>query len=78
MPLAGALSGGVTYASNKDSCLGNQKTVSLQYNFSKSTYAYLNDSKFSVATGQAGNDSGNLGTANTTNAMTAIGIAKSF
>jgi predicted porin len=78
MPLAGALSGGLTYASNKDSGLGNQKTVSLQYNFSKSTYAYLNYSKFSVATALAGNDSGNLGTAEDTKSMTAIGIAKSF
>ena len=78
MPLVGALSGGLTYARNDDSALGNMKSVSLQYTLSKATYVYLNYNKFSVNTTVAGNDSGNLGTSGNTGAMTAVGVAHSF
>ena len=75
MPLAGALSGGLTYAKSDLSTLGNMYSASLQYNLSKSTYAYLNYNKFSVATAVAANDSGN---ASSTTSSVAVGIAKSF
>ena len=78
MPLVGALSAGLTYASNDLASLGNMKSFSLQYTLSKATYAYVNYNTFSVNTNLAGNDSGNTGTANKTSAMTAIGIASSF
>ena len=75
MPLAGALSGGLTYVKSDLSTLGNMYSASLQYNLSKSTYAYLNYNKFSVATAVAANDSGN---ASSTTSSVAVGIAKSF
>jgi predicted porin len=78
MPLVGALSAGLTYARNDLATLGNMKSVSLQYTLSKASYVYLNYNTFSVDTTVAGNDSGNLGTANKTSAMTAVGIASSF
>lgn len=78
MPLVGALSGGLTYARNDLASLGNMKSVSLQYTLSKATYVYLNYNNFSVDTAVAGNDSGNLGSANKTGAMTAVGVAHSF
>jgi len=74
MPLAGALSGGLTYASNKDSGLGNMSSLALQYTLSKSTFAYATYNKFSKAIGVLGNDSG-LGGGDS---LTAIGLAHSF
>lgn len=78
MPLVGALSGGLTFAQNDLSALGNMKSVSLQYTLSKATYVYLNYNKFSVKTTVAGNDSGNLGSGANTGEMTAVGVAHSF
>ena len=78
MPLVGNLSGGVTYARNDLTTLGNMKSVSLQYTLSKSTYAYLTYNKFSVDTAVAANDSGNTGTSNKVGEITLVGIAHSF
>jgi predicted porin len=73
MPLAGALSGGLTYASNKDSGLGNMSSVSLQYTLSKSTFAYATYNKFSVGALLA-NDGG-LGGGDS---ISILGLAHSF
>ena len=74
MPLVGALSGGLTYASNKDSGLGNMSTVSLQYTLSKATFAYATYNKFSKSIGVLANDSG-LGGGDS---ISIIGLAHSF
>ena len=74
MPLAGALSGGLTYASNKDSGLGNMSTTSLQYTLSKATFAYATYNKFSKSIAVLANDSG-LGGGDS---ISIIGLAHSF
>jgi predicted porin len=78
MPLAGALSGGLTYAKSGLAALGSQTTASVQYNMSKATFAYANYSIFGVASGGGGasaNDNGGLAAAK--NLLT-VGVAHSF
>jgi predicted porin len=81
MPLVGALSGGLTYASNKDSGLANMTSVSLQYTLSKSTFAYVNHNQFSKNIWLMGNDQGSqpyTGANAGGDSMTMVGLAHSF
>ena len=81
MPLGGALSGGLTYASNKDSGLANMTSVSLQYTLSKSTFAYVNHNQFSKNIWLMGNDQGSqpyTGANAGGDSMTMVGLAHSF
>jgi predicted porin len=75
MPLAGALSGGLTYSSNSKAGFGTQMTFSLQYDLSKATYGYLNYSSFSNTAGAQANDRGGLTAAKS---LLAVGVAHSF
>ncbi len=75
MPLTGALSGGLTYASNTKAGAGTQMTFSLQYDLSKATYGYLNYSSFSNTGGLQANDGGGLTAAKS---LLAVGLAHSF
>jgi len=75
MPLVGALSGGLTYASGSDT-QGNQTTASLQYSLSKATMGYLNYSSFSKDGG--GNATGNTATTVTGKSLLTIGVRHSF
>ena len=75
MPLAGALSGGLTYASNKDSGLGNMSSVSLQYTLSKSTFAYATYNKFSNNAFPVIANDGGLGGGDS---ISILGLAHSF
>jgi predicted porin len=77
MPLAGAISAGLTYAYNSKLDSKRQMTASVQYDLSKRTYAYLNYSSFSGAVngGFASNDAGGLATAKS---LLAVGVAHSF
>ncbi|MCM0044989.1 MAG: porin [Burkholderiaceae bacterium] len=77
MPLAGALSGGLTYSNNDRNTIGRATTVSLQYDLSKATYAYVNYSSFGVASngGAAANDAAGLAAAKS---LLAVGLSHSF
>ncbi len=77
MPVTGALSAGLTYARNSALASKTQTSLSLQYDLSKATYAYLNYSTFSAATSgaTASNDGGGLGDAKS---LMAVGVAHSF
>ncbi len=72
MPLIGAISGGLTYARNAS--MYSMTSVSAQYTFSKSTFAYANYSHFSEATGVAANDN----SGGSTKSILSVGLAKSF
>ncbi len=77
MPVMGALSAGLTYANNNKLSVKSQTTVSLQYDLSKATYAYLNYSTFGAASdkGAASNDAAGLAAAKS---LLAVGVAHSF
>ncbi len=77
MPIAGALSAGLTYAYNSKVDSKRQMTASVQYDLSKRTYGYLNYSSFSGnADGAfASNDNGSIGAGKS---LLAIGVAHSF
>ncbi len=78
MPVVGALSAGLTYAKSGLTALGTQTTASLQYDLSKATFAYLNYSSFSVASGGGGasaNDNGGLAAGKS---LMSVGLAHSF
>jgi len=75
MPLMGAVSGGLTYATNSKLGLGSQTSASLQYNLSKQTYAYTSYSAFSKTTTVNANDNGGLTTGKY---LLAVGVAHSF
>jgi len=77
MPLMGAISGGLTYARNSTGI--NMTSISAQYTFSKSTYAYANYNTFGGSdlgsgTGVAANDN----TGGLTKSILMVGVAKSF
>jgi predicted porin len=76
MPVSGALSAGVTYAKNDLASLDDMLAGSLQYNLSKSTYAYANYAKFgnrNIAV--KANHQGRIGT---TDSLITVGVAHSF
>ena len=78
MPLAGALSGGLTHAKSGLTALGSQTTASLQYTMSKATFAYANYSMFNVDAGGGGasaNDNGGLAAGKS---LLTLGVAHSF
>ncbi|MGB4346558.1 MAG: porin [Burkholderiaceae bacterium] len=72
MPLIGAISGGLTYARNAS--LYSMTSVSAQYTFSKSTFAYATYSHFSDTAAVAANDN----TGGSTKSLLTVGLAKSF
>jgi len=82
MPLIGAISGGLTYARNNT--MYSMTSVSAQYTFSKSTFAYVTYNSFNNGgTSVAGNDNPGLSNGgSTTEALTKsqlmVGLAKSF
>ena len=79
MPLMGAISGGLTYARN--STMYSMTSVSAQYTFSKSTFAYVTYNSFNNGgTSVAGNDNTGLGGTDSlvTKSQLMIGLAKSF
>ncbi len=75
MPLVGALSGGLTYASGSAD-QGTQTTASLQYALSKSTMGYLNYSSFSKD--QGGGATGNTATAVSGKSLLTVGLRTAF
>lgn len=76
MPVAGALSAGLTYSHSGLSAIGNATTASLQYDLSKATYAYLNYSSFSLAS--TGGLSANDNSLAAAKSLLAVGLAHSF
>ncbi len=77
MPLMGAISGGLTYAKNNGGV--NMTSVSAQYTFSKSTFAYATYNTFGGSLAEGGfNVTANDGTGGVTKSNLIVGLAKSF